>query len=159
MGGVIDLTRVQHVKIPVSDLAHSLAWYRDLLDLELTHEFTEQGVVRGVSLLHRRGGFSIALRDRAAIPGQPDLRGFDPFALGVGGRDALDALVTRCRQLGVAHQGVEERVDGAVLDVADPDGTVVRFYHLTAELDRFTGLAFGADGSVEVYEQPRLERR
>lgn len=153
----IDLTHIQHVKVPVNDLARSLRWYRELLDLELTHEFREEGVVRGVSLYCRRAGFSIALRDRAAITGRPDLRGFDPFALGVGDRAALEALMARCRELDVEHHGIEDRIDGAVLDVVDPDGTVIRFYHLTAELDRFTGLAFAADGSVEVYDDPTLD--
>lgn len=104
----IELTRIQHVKIPVTDLC---------------------------------------------------LRGFDPFALGVADRPALDALLTRCRELGLEHHEIEERTDGAVLDVVDPDGTVVRFYHLTAEPSRFTGLAFGADGSVELYDEPALEER
>lgn len=153
----IDVTRIRHVKIPVSDLARSMAWYRDLLELELTHEFSEGGVVRGVSLLHRQGGFSIALRDRAVVPGSPDLEGFDPVALAVGDRATLDRLVARCDQLGIAHRAIEERVDGSVLDIPDPDGIVVRFYHLTDDLTRFLGLAFGADGGVEIYREPALE--
>lgn len=152
----IDLTHIQHVKVPVSDLPRSVRWYRALLDLELTYEFREDGVLRGASLLHRGGGFSIALRDRRAIPGRPELRGFDPFAVGVASRQTLDELVERCDGLGVEHRGVEERVDGSVLDVADPDGTVVRFYHLTVDQRRFTGLAFGADGSVQRYDTPSL---
>jgi catechol 2,3-dioxygenase-like lactoylglutathione lyase family enzyme len=149
------VTHLQHAKVPVTDLVRSLAWYRDLLDLEWTHEFSEDGSVRGVSLLHRGGGFSIALRERKAIPSRPDLRGFDPFAIGVARRADLDAIANRCDDLGVPHSAIQERGDGAVLDVPDPDGTVVRFYHL-AELSGFVGLDFRDGAAPQRYGAPRL---
>jgi catechol 2,3-dioxygenase-like lactoylglutathione lyase family enzyme len=149
------VTHIQHAKVPVTDLVHSLAWYRDLLGLEWTHEFSEDGSVRGVSLLHRVGGFSIALREREAIPSRPDLRGFDPFAIGVARRADLDAIADRCDDLGVPRSAIQEREDGAVLDVPDPDGTVVRFYHLT-ELLGFVGLDFRDGAAPEHYDAPRL---
>jgi catechol 2,3-dioxygenase-like lactoylglutathione lyase family enzyme len=60
----IGLTKIKHVKIPVTDVQRSVTWYQSLLDLELYMEFVEQGVVRGASLLDRDGGYEIALRDR-----------------------------------------------------------------------------------------------
>ncbi|MFI7708744.1 VOC family protein [Nonomuraea sp. NPDC049480] len=37
--------------LPVSDLASSAAWYRDLLGLEYAREFERDGVVTGCALL------------------------------------------------------------------------------------------------------------
>ena len=127
-----------------------------MFDLELAYEFCEQGVVRGVALYHRGGDFSIALRDREAIPARPRLDGFDLFSVGVPSRVVLEHLVDRCEQLGVEHGSLEDRPDGTVLDLPDPDGTVVRCYHYTWDRSRFTGVAFGGDGEVEIYDTPRL---
>ncbi len=75
-----------------------------MFGLELAAEFTEQGVVRGVALRHRSGDFIIALRDRAAIPGHPDLDGFDPFAVGVLQRGVLRELADRCDAMGTPRE-------------------------------------------------------
>jgi catechol 2,3-dioxygenase-like lactoylglutathione lyase family enzyme len=41
------LTHIVQVKVPVSDLAASVAWYRKLFQLELAAEFVEEGMLRG----------------------------------------------------------------------------------------------------------------
>ena len=53
----IGLIKIKHVKLPVTDLRRSVCWYQSVLDLELHMEFVEQGVLRGVSLLDREGGY------------------------------------------------------------------------------------------------------
>jgi catechol 2,3-dioxygenase-like lactoylglutathione lyase family enzyme len=58
----IGMTRIQHVKIPVTDLRRSVAWYGELLDLVPFREFVEQGELRGA-----------ALRSPEASPGRPTL--------------------------------------------------------------------------------------
>ncbi len=153
----LGLQHLQHVKVPVTDVERSGRWYAALFELDLAAEFTEQGVVRGVALRHRSGGLIIALRDREAIPTRPDLRGFDPFAIGVRDREVLQELVRRCATMGIAHGDIEDRPDGSALDIPDPDGTVVRCYHYTGDERRFTGVAFHADGTVELYDTPRLD--
>jgi catechol 2,3-dioxygenase-like lactoylglutathione lyase family enzyme len=60
----IGLTKIKHVKLPVSDLQRSVSWYQSLLDLELHMEFVERGTVCGASLVDRDGGFEITLRDK-----------------------------------------------------------------------------------------------
>ena len=45
----IGMTKVQHVKIPVTDLGRSVAWYGELLDLVPFREFVEHGVLRGAA--------------------------------------------------------------------------------------------------------------
>jgi hypothetical protein len=71
-------------------------------------------------------------------------------------RDVLDALVARCERLGIAHSGIQETAAGPRLDVPDPDGTVLRFYHFTAPTDVFTGVEFRDGEVVEMYDTPRL---
>jgi catechol 2,3-dioxygenase-like lactoylglutathione lyase family enzyme len=83
------MTKVLHVKLPVTDLQRSLDWYASLMDLHFTHEFIEDDEVRGVALRSAEGGFSFALRLREHCAGQPDLDGFDVVALHMADRDAI----------------------------------------------------------------------
>jgi hypothetical protein len=56
------------------------------------------------------------------------LTGFDVFAIEVRSVQDLRDLAARCERLGVAYRGVQDNGEwGAYLDIADPDGTVVRF--------------------------------
>ena len=83
-------------------------------------EFTEQGVVRGASLLDRDGGYEIALRDRNVCASHPQLTGFDVFALAAPSRAAVAQVAERCDRLGVPHSGVREVAGyGAGLDIPD----------------------------------------
>lgn len=155
-GGIAGLDRIAQVKLPVTDLARSVAWYRDVLDLRLWAEFVEDGVLRGAALIDPSGRFNIALRDRAVCASRPDLDGFDVFAFVPTSRSVLEAMVARCDRLGVAHNGIEETPAGPRLDVPDPDGTVVRFYHFTESTDRFIGVEARDGRPVGTYDAPRL---
>lgn len=153
----IGLTRIRQVKIPVANLARSTAWYRRALDLDLAAEFVEQGVLRGVALADRESGFVIALRERAAIPGQPVVAGLDVFALEVESREALHALVARWDELGIEHTDIlDSGPYGLALDVPDPDGVRVRFLcGNPIGQGGFTGFEFGVAGAVSLYNEPR----
>lgn len=152
-----DILGLLQVKRPVTDLARSVDFYTRLLDLRLWVEIVEDDTVRGVGLVDRAGRFNIALRDREVCASTPDLTGFDVVAFRPADRDALVRLAARCDREGFPHSGVADGPTGAVLDVPDPDGTVLRFYHFTAPTDGFTGVIF-ADGGVEAghYTDPRL---
>jgi catechol 2,3-dioxygenase-like lactoylglutathione lyase family enzyme len=52
--GIAGLDRIAQVKLPVTNLARSVAWYRRLLDLRLWTEFAEDGVLRGAGLIDPR---------------------------------------------------------------------------------------------------------
>ena len=45
------LDGIHHLKLPVTDLDRSLAWYQDHLGYEVMTEFVEEGVRMGVALL------------------------------------------------------------------------------------------------------------
>jgi catechol 2,3-dioxygenase-like lactoylglutathione lyase family enzyme len=117
----IGMTRIHHVKIPVTDLGRSVAWYARLLDLVPCREFTEHGALRGAALCSPEAGVLIALRQRQFCASQPDLAGFDIVALHMASREALARFAARCDRLGIEHSPVQDRgPEEAVVDVPDP---------------------------------------
>ena len=74
-------------------------------------------------------------------------------------REALADLAAKCDRLGIEHGPIQDRgPNEAVVDVPDPDGTVLRFFweREDEETSRFLGLSFGADGQPAFYDTPRL---
>jgi catechol 2,3-dioxygenase-like lactoylglutathione lyase family enzyme len=126
------LDGIHHLKLPVTDLTRSVAWYQDRFGYEVLHEFVEDGVTMGVAMTHPNGGPDLALRldpDRARAAA-----GFDYFAIGVPGRDAIEALSTHLADRGDPHDPVERTPVGWVLTgLQDPDGHAVRFYTVPLE--------------------------
>jgi catechol 2,3-dioxygenase-like lactoylglutathione lyase family enzyme len=127
------LEGIHHLKLPVSDIDRSYAWYHEHLGYEAKMEFVESGTLVGIAMAHPNGGPSLALRvdpDRAAAAS-----GFDFFTIGVPGKDAIDALVAHLDEEGVPHNGVARTPVGWVLSgIHDPDGYNVRFYTVPVEL-------------------------
>jgi len=154
--GIAGLDRIAQVKLPVTDLARSVSWYRQLLDLRLWTEHVEDGELRGAGLIDRQGRFNIGLRDRRVCAGQPSLEGFDVIAFVPDSRSLLDDLVARCDRLGIVHGGIQDTPAGPRLDIPDPDGTVLRFYHFTESTDGFTGIETRDGRFVDTYDTPRL---
>ena len=78
------LAGVHHLKLPVSDLDRSIAWYASRLGYQVVVEFRKHGRRAGVSMAHPAGGPWLGLvldpeRARAAA-------GFDYFSIGVPDR-------------------------------------------------------------------------
>lgn len=122
------LIGIHHVKLPVSDLARSRAWYRRVLGFETSIEFVEDGVVKGVALQRDGCQPHLGLRhdpDRARA-----LSGFDAVALLVPTRDDVQRWSDRLDELGEPHGGlVRGHHGGAVLvGLHDPDGIEIRLY-------------------------------
>jgi catechol 2,3-dioxygenase-like lactoylglutathione lyase family enzyme len=145
------LDGIHHLKLPVSDLERSIGWYRDRLGYETMFEFVEDGVLMGVSMRHPNGGPDLALRRNPTKASEA--AGFDYFAIGVPGREAIEALAARFATFEEAHVDVQRTPVGWVLlGIKDPDGHDVRFYTVPLELppqelDPASGN--GADGSVQ----------
>ena len=127
------LDGIHHLKLPVSDLDRSLAWYQDHLGYQTMHEFVEDGVVMGVSMTHPNGGPDLALRLNPAMA--EAAAGFDYFAIGVPGREAIEALAAHFSSAGEPHEDVlRTPVGWVLLGIHDPDGHEVRFYTVPLEL-------------------------
>lgn len=141
------LAGIHNLKLPVTDLARSLEWYRSRLGYQVQIEFVEQGILMGCSMAHPAGGPDLALRldpERARAAA-----GFDYFIIGVPDKAAIDRLARSLDALGQAHAGVHRATLGWILpEVLDPDGHVLRFYTLEHHTD-------AAPGEVTTVNDPR----
>lgn len=122
------LSGIHHVKIPVTDLARSRAWYERVFDLRVTMEFPEEdGVVRGLGG-HVPGlgevGLALRLNPLAAQGSQ----GFDPVSFGVDDRSGIEAWASHLDSLGVGHSPVIDATTGWLLVFNDPDGLEIHLY-------------------------------
>lgn len=127
------LDGIHHLKLPVTDLDRSQAWYVERFGYEVMIDFVEEGVRMGVSMRHPNGGPDLALRCNPAMA--VAAAGFDYFAIGVPGKDAIDDLAARLTELGDAHEDVlRTPVGWVLLGLRDPDGHDVRFYTVPLEL-------------------------
>ena len=152
------LAGIHHLKLPVTDLARSVEWYRSRLGYEVQIEFVEKGQLMGYGLAHARGGPPLGLRldparARAAA-------GFDYFAIGVPDKSAIDGLATRLDALGQAHAGVHQASLGWILpEVFDPDGHALRFYTMEHHTDPdTTGITTIHDPRESAERRERLAR-
>jgi hypothetical protein len=93
-------------RAPVTDLARSVTWYRQLLDLRLWAEFVEDGMPRGAGLIDPQGRFNIALRDRSVCAAQPSLRGFDIIAFVPASRSACPRSTPRTQKHGHVRSAI-----------------------------------------------------
>src|SRR5690554_2009560 len=98
------LSGIHHVKLPVTDVARSVRWYREVLGLEVEIEFVEAGELRGVAL--RDGGRTLRVALRLAPGPAEALAGFDPLTLQVGTRAELEEWVRHLDGLREPHRGV-----------------------------------------------------
>lgn len=123
-----DIIGFHHVKLPVSDVAASRAWYERVLRLSVVAEFVEDGMLMGVALATTDDATQLALRHD---PGRAHaLAGFDPIALRCPTPAAVQGWSEHLDRLGEKHDGiVSGHAGGAVLvGLHDPDGIEIRLY-------------------------------
>jgi len=122
------LSGIHHVKLPVSDVARSEAWYHRVLGFTTVIEFVEDGVVEGVAL--EREGFQSSIALRRDPQRAQALSGFDAVALLVPTRDDVPRWSARLEELGEPYgEIVKGHKGGAVLvGLRDPDGIEIRLY-------------------------------
>lgn len=119
---------VHHVKFPVSNLDQSRQWYEKVMGLQVLVDFPDDdGVVRGLAgLLPGKPPVAVALREHPAAAA--GVEGFDPVSFAVANRASAVAWAEHLDQLGVEHSEVAEGTLGWTLDIADPDGIIIRLY-------------------------------
>ena len=129
--GTAAIIGIHHVKFPVSDLQRSREWYEQVLGLQVLVDFPDaDGVVRGLAglLPDVQPPLAIALRENSSAA--VGSKGFDPVSFAIADREAADAWAQHLDALGIEHTPVRQGSLGWVLDMTDPDGTVIRLYSL-----------------------------
>jgi len=127
-------TAIHHVRLTVTDIARSKAFYRSLLGADPAVDFSDQvaepGVQQDPDKLY--GGCAFALGDqllglrpaaRAGDSFSSTRVGLDHLSLAVGSVDELQAAVARLDAAQVQHGQVKELGDlgVAILSLQDPD--------------------------------------
>lgn len=122
------ISGVHHIKLPVSDVRRSSAWYSRVLGFETVIEFVEDDVLMGVAIRHDGCAAQIALRlDPARARA---LSGFDAVALLVPTRHDVRRWEAELDRLGEPHGGLVTGHNGGsvLIGLHDPDGLEVRLY-------------------------------
>jgi glyoxylase I family protein len=142
--GLIDPTGLHHVRITVTDLARSRAFYQDVLGFTVAVESPgdpSDPAVRSDpaqfygGVVFQAPGVLFGLRPVAEPTDRFDSTrvGLDHISFAVGSVDELDVAADRLTEAGVEH-GEVTRLDGvgiAILSFNDPDGVHLE---LTARL-------------------------
>jgi catechol 2,3-dioxygenase-like lactoylglutathione lyase family enzyme len=143
--------------LPVSDLARSAAFYRDLLDLEYVREFGDGESVTGCALADFDVPYLIALRRRDTLAGgEADLRGEHPVIVEAESPEAAQRIVERAAERGIPSTS-GTHADGTWIEFLDPDGIAIRVVHSLTATESFLGVTFAADGTQAFYDEPRLD--
>jgi catechol 2,3-dioxygenase-like lactoylglutathione lyase family enzyme len=152
---VWDLLRIVQVCIPVTDLVRSVAWYRDLLGLQLFREFGDDERITGCALADFAARYAIALRVRSTTARQADLRGEHPIIIEARDAAATERVCRRAEALGIRYTS-GTHADGTWTEFVDPDGICLRLVHDAAAPETFMGVRWTASGEPEFYWSPRL---
>lgn len=150
-----DLVGLVQVSIPVTDLARSAAWYRDLLDLRYVREFGDDAGVTGCALADWDSRYLVALRLRSRTAGEADLRGEHPVVVEAADSAAAGRVRARADARGIAWTS-GRHADGEWTEFLDPDGIAVRMVHDAKGPRSFLGVRSGPAG-LEFYDRPRLD--
>lgn len=120
------LAGLRGVKLPVTDVQKSLAWYRRVFDARPMLEFPdEDGVVRGVACtLPGCGDALLALREN---PQAHPMAGLEVI-YSVTDRAALGDWLTHLDACGVAHSPIIDASVGWLLVLHDHDGHEIHLY-------------------------------
>jgi catechol 2,3-dioxygenase-like lactoylglutathione lyase family enzyme len=151
----IEVTGILVAAVPVTDLARSAAWYRDLLGLAYVREFGDGERVTGCGLADWDARYMIALRLRSTIPGGPDLRGEHPIIVQAADAGAAERIRARAEARGIPSTG-GTHADGTWLEFLDPDGIALRVVHSAGGPEHFLGVRATADGGWGHYSEPLL---
>ena len=143
--------------LPVSDLARSAAFYRDLLDLEYVREFGDGETVTGCARADFDVPYLIALRRRDTLAGgEADLRGEHPVIVEADSPEAAERIRGRATERGLASTS-GTHADGTWIEFLDPDGIAIRVVHSLTASESVLGVTFAADGTQTFYDAPRLD--
>ncbi|GAA4095903.1 VOC family protein [Nonomuraea soli] len=131
------ITGVRHLKIWVTDLGRSRAFYEKVFRLEHSISFADDdGVVRGMSFRIPGVAFELAIRENPELA--KAMHDADPFALATT-REGLEQWVEHLDRLDIWHPPIVRASRGWACGFRDPDGIQIRLYAYDEEVAGETG--------------------
>ena len=123
-----------HIGLSVTDLDRSLAFYRDVLDLEVIQHSADAG--RRFAFLGAGGRLFLTLWQQSSAAFEPRQAGLHHLAFQLPSFEAVQAIEARLRARGIAprYDGVvphQEGRESAALYFTDPDGIPLEVYSAT----------------------------
>ncbi|GAC1605082.1 MAG: VOC family protein [Acidimicrobiales bacterium] len=123
-----------HVSLSVGNLEASLAFYRDLLALDVLAEPYEGTAFAGKEAMVLAGRTALCLQehqDRTKETFDPRRPGLDHISFAVASRQVLEDFAAFVTSKGVAHSGVKPLLGSRhFIELRDPDGILVELHAL-----------------------------
>src|SRR6059036_144858 len=141
--------RIGHVHLTVSDLDRALAFYRDVLGLEVTARYGRDAVFLSYGGYHHHVGLN-TWAGRGAPRPAPGTTGLYHFAILYPDRSTLAAAVRRVLDAGVRLEGASDHGVSEAIYLRDPDGNGVELYRDRPESE----WPRGPDGSIRMHTRP-----
>ncbi len=118
-----------HVRITVTDIARSRAFYDDVFGLPIAFEFpadADEATAKQLwflfgGVIYKLGDSLFGLRPVGADEFDEDRTGLDHVSFAVAGKAELDAAAEMLTEKGVTHAGVKDIGAGYILEFRDPD--------------------------------------
>lgn len=125
-----------HVRLTVTDIARSRAFYDDVFGLPIAFELPddadaetrEQLSFLYGGVIYQLGDSLLGLRPVADDVFDEDRVGLDHVSFSVGSRAELDDAVRLLDERGVAHAGVKDIGAGFILEFRDPDDIALELF-------------------------------
>jgi catechol 2,3-dioxygenase len=147
-------THVSHVHLWVADLDRAIAFYRDLLGLQVAQDMREAPVPRRLAFLTASGyHHHVALNELPGAPPPPaGTTGLHHFALLLPSRRALARLARHLRENAYPIDGMRDYGVSEVVNLRDPDGNGIEL-----AWDRPSEQWPRSDGRLAIFNKPLRE--
>ena len=132
----IPVTAYAHVRITVTDIQRSRAFYDSVFALPVAFELPpdadeatrEQLAFLYGGVIYRLGTSLLGLRPVGDDEFDEDRVGLDHLSLAVASRADLDAAAAMLDELGVPHEPVKDIGAGFILEFRDPDNIALELF-------------------------------
>ncbi len=127
---------IAHVRLTVTDIARSRAFYEDIFDLPVLYELPadadeatkEQLAFLYGGVIYQLGDSLLGLRPVATESFSEDRTGLDHLSFAVAAKSDLDAAATLLDERGIAHGGIKDIGAGYILEFRDPDSIALEIF-------------------------------
>lgn len=135
----LPVTGYSHVRLTVTDIARSRAFYEDVFGFDVAFELPADAddatreklwFLFGGVIYQVPGGALLGLRPMAPSGDRfdEDRAGLDHLSFAVASRNDLDAAAATLDRLGLPHEPVKETGAAFLLEFRDPDGIALELF-------------------------------